>query len=303
MRAVFLGTPAAAIPCLASLTQVIDIASVITRPDRRRGRSGAAAAPPVKVAALEWGFPVEQPDTAAELAAVLGETGADVGVVVAYGRLLDRSALASTRVGFVNVHFSLLPHWRGAAPVERSIMAGDTVTGVSLMRLDEGLDTGPIIAVDETDVAEDDTGGSLTARLADLGGQLLAGHLPDYLAGSLLPADQIDTAATYAPRLSTDEARLDPDLPAAVLARTVRALHPRPGAWVALEGARLGVLRAADVPTGPDAGTIERLDGLPVLGTAEGGLALLEVVAAGRRSQPGSAWMHGRRGSPALVDR
>jgi methionyl-tRNA formyltransferase len=279
------------------------VVSVITRRDRRRGRSGGAAPSPVKTAALEWGFPVEQPETAADLAAVLAETGADVGVVVAYGRLLDRAALASTRVGFVNVHFSLLPHWRGAAPVERSIMAGDSVTGVSLMRLDEGLDTGPIIAVDETDIAEDDTGGSLTARLADLGGQLLADHLLDYLAGSLHPADQIDTAASYAPRLSTEEARLDPDLPAAVLTRTVRALHPRPGAWLSVEGSRLGVVRAADVPSGPDPGSIERLDGLPVLGTSEGGLALLEVVAAGRRSQPGSVWMHGRRGAPARVER
>ena len=219
MRAVFLGTPAAAIPSLASLCQVIDVVSVITRPDRPRGRGGATAAPPVKLASLEWGFPVEQPSSRAELAAVLDGAGADVGVVVAYGRLLDRQALAATRIGYVNVHFSLLPRWRGAAPVERSIMAGDAVTGVSLMRLDEGLDTGAIIAVNETDISEDDTGGSLTARLADLGGQLLADHLPDYLAGSLQPADQIDTAATYAARLTPEEARLDPEQPAAALAR------------------------------------------------------------------------------------
>ncbi len=303
MRAVLLGTPAAAIPALAALTQVAEVVSVITRPDRPRGRGRAPVAPPVKDAAREWGFPVAQPDDDAELVAALEDTEADVGVVVAYGRLLDGRALAATRVGFVNIHFSMLPRWRGAAPVERAIMAGDTATGVSLMRLDEGLDTGPIIAVTETDIAEDDTGGTLTARLADLGGQLLGNTLPDYLAGSLHPADQIDTAATHARRLTTEDARLDPGEPADVLARVVRALHPRPGAWLTVEGERLGVVRAAAVPSGPAVGDIERHDTLPVLGTADGGLALLEVVAAGRRPQPGVQWMHGRRGAPTRVER
>jgi len=299
MRAVFLGTPSAAIPSLAALAEVADVVAVITRPDRPKGRHGTPTPPPVKTAATEWGIPVEQPESRDRLVAALADAGADIGVVVAYGRLLDATALASTRVGFVNVHFSLLPRWRGAAPVERSIIAGDTNTGVSLMSIDQGLDTGPIIAVAETDIAEDDTGGILTARLSVLGAQLLATALPSYVGGALHPADQIDTAATYAARLTTEEARLDPSLPAPFLARMVRGLHPRPGAWVTVEDTRLGVLRAAVVPTGPVEGIIELLDGIPMMGTSEGGLALLEVVAEGRRPQSGAAWMNGRRGQPA----
>lgn len=301
MRAIFLGTPSAAIPSLGYLAEVADVVGVITRPDRPRGRRRGPAAPPVKTAATEWGFPVDQPESRGELAAVLERAHADIGVVVAYGMLLDRRSLDATRVGFVNLHFSLLPRWRGAAPVERSIIAGDTTTGVSLMSIDEGLDTGPIIAIVETDIAEDDTGGILTARLSVLGAQLLANVLPAFVSGSLHPADQIDTAATQAPRLTPAEARLDPSLPAEVLARTVRALHPRPGAWLSVETSRLGVLRAGLVPAAPAAGRIERIEGVPVMGTADGGLALLEVVAEGRRPQPGAAWMNGRRGEPAQV--
>lgn len=301
MRAVFLGTPSAAIPSLGFLAEVADVVGVITRPDRPRGRRRGPAAPPVKTAAIEWGFHVDQPEGRGELAAMLERAHADIGVVVAYGMLLDRRSLDATRVGFVNVHFSLLPRWRGAAPVERSIIAGDTKTGVSLMSIDEGIDTGPIIAIVETDIAEDDTGGILTARLSVLGAQLLANALPAFVNGSLHPADQIDTAATDAPRLTPAEARLDPSLPAEVLVRTVRALHPRPGAWLTVDTSRLGVLGARWVPTAPAPGRIELVEGVPVLGTTDGGLVLLEVVAEGRRPQPGAAWMNGRRGAPAQV--
>ncbi len=302
MRAAFLGTPAAAVPALAALLDIADVPLVVTRPDRPRGRSGRAVPPAVKQAATEWGLPVAQPETAGDLARVIGEAELDVGVVVAYGRILRPDALAATRIGFVNIHFSLLPHWRGAAPVERAMLAGDERTGVSLMWLDEGMDTGPIISVIETPIAEDETGGSLTARLSHLGAMLLADALPGFVSGSLHPADQIDTAATHAAPLSAAEGRLDPTRSAADLARQVRALWPRPGSWVAVGGSRLKIIAAEALDQGPPCGEIVPVAGAPVLGTGSGGLALLTVQPAGKRPQPGSVWMNGRRGVPTQVD-
>jgi methionyl-tRNA formyltransferase len=150
VRAAFLGTPAAAVPSLAALTTVADVAVVVTRPDKARGRSGRPQPPPVKAAAAEWGLPVAQPEGTGALDEVLRTTRPDIAVVVAYGRILPPSTLALVPRGFVNVHFSLLPRWRGAAPVERAILAGDPVVGVSLMLIDEGLDTGPVIGAMET---------------------------------------------------------------------------------------------------------------------------------------------------------
>ena len=157
MRAAFLGTPSAAVPPLAALLDVADVPVVVTRPDAPKGRSGRPAPPPVKLAAAEWGIEVAQPASSKELLTVLRGHALDLGVVVAYGRILGSEALATTRAGFVNLHFSLLPRWRGAAPVERSILAGDAVTGISLMHLDEGMDTGPIISAVETPIEDDET--------------------------------------------------------------------------------------------------------------------------------------------------
>jgi methionyl-tRNA formyltransferase len=302
MRAAFLGTPSAAVPALAGLLDVADVPLVVTQPDRARGRSGRLAPPPVKLAALEWGLPVAQPADGASLAAAIKAVpDLDVGIVVAYGRILRPDVLAVPRVGYVNVHFSLLPRWRGAAPVERALLAGDAMTGVSLMLLDEGLDTGPIISVIETPIAEDETGGTLTARLSHLGATLLSESLPSFMSGSLQPAAQISAGATFAARLRADEAHLDHDRPARVLEQQVRAFNPRPGAWLTADGARLKVLAATVVPLAPAAGTIEGVDGEPVLGTTDEGLRLDLVQPAGRGVQPGRAWLNGRRGAPAAA--
>ncbi|HZJ48427.1 MAG TPA: methionyl-tRNA formyltransferase, partial [Acidimicrobiia bacterium] len=193
MRSVFLGTPSAAVPSLAALIDVTDVELVVTRPDRARGRSGKPAPPPVKVAAFEWGIPVSQPDGRSDLERVLREADADVGVVVAYGRILTAAALDSFPSGFVNVHFSLLPRWRGAAPVERAILSGDDATGVTLMQIDEGLDTGPVIAAIETPIGSDETGGSLSGRLSYLGALMIDDTIPDFLAGNLETAPQLRT--------------------------------------------------------------------------------------------------------------
>ncbi len=302
MRSVFLGTPAAAVPALAALLDVDDVALVVTQPDRPRGRSSRPVPSPVKLAAQEWGLPIAQPADAAGLAAAVRSVpDLDVGVVVAYGRILRPEVLAATRVGYVNIHFSLLPRWRGAAPVERSLLAGDEMTGVSLMYLDEGLDTGPIISVIETPIADDETGGTLTARLSHLGAVLLSDTLPGFIAGSLQPAAQISAGATYAARLSSEEARLDHATTAADLERRVRAFNPRPSAWLTVDGDRLKVLAASVVSASPAAGMIEGVDGHPVLGTADGGLRLDVVQPAGKGAQSGRAWLNGRRGAPAAA--
>jgi methionyl-tRNA formyltransferase len=302
MRSVYLGTPAAAVPALAALLDVDDVALVVTQPDRARGRSSRPVPPPVKLAAQEWGLPIAQPADAAALdAAVRSVPDLDVGVVVAYGRILRPEVLAATRVGYVNIHFSLLPRWRGAAPVERSLLAGDEMTGVSLMHLDEGLDTGPIISVIETPIADDETGGTLTARLSHLGAVLLSDTLPGFMAGSLQPAAQISAGATYAARLRPEEAQLDHGKAATALERLVRAFNPRPSAWLTVDGDRLKVLASSVVSSGPAAGIIEGVDGHPVLGTADGGLRLDVVQPAGKGAQPGTAWLNGRRGAPAAA--
>lgn len=303
MRAAFFGTPAAAVPALAALADVADVQLVVTRPDAARGRSSRPQRPAVKLAAQEWGFRVAQPQDQSSLPTVLRECDLDIAVVVAYGRMLRGEVLASTRVGFVNLHFSLLPRWRGAAPVERTILSGDQDTGVTLMVLDEGLDTGPVIAVVETAVSPDETGGSLTARLAHLGADLLAGTLPDYLKGNRDPAPQIDAAATHAPRLTTAEARLDPgDDPESTL-RKVRALNPRPGAWLSIAGERLKVWAASQVDSTAPQSSIVDADGIPVLGVAGGSVALEEVQPAGKRRVSGAAWLRGRRNLEMVVDR
>ncbi|MFQ5555316.1 MAG: methionyl-tRNA formyltransferase [Acidimicrobiia bacterium] len=302
MRAAFLGTPSAAVPSLAALLEIADVELVVTRPNRPKGRSLRDAEPPVKAAASEWGLRVEQPESGPDLVAALEERDLDVALVVAYGRILSARALAATRVGFVNVHFSLLPRWRGAAPVERAILTGDDVTGVSLMHIDEGLDTGAIINAHETEIGEEETAGSLTGRLASLGASMVTEVLPDFVHGRRNPAPQIEAGVLYADRLTSADARLDPADSAVLAARQVRAFHPRPGAWTTVEGKRLRVLDASYVAADVEPGHIEVDAGYPVMGFSDGGLVLTVVQPAGKRPQPGAAWVSGRRGAPAVVD-
>jgi len=302
MRAAFLGTPSAAVPTLAALVDVVDVALVVTRPDAARGRSGTKIAPPIKTAAGEWGLPVAQPATHRDLFAVLSDHAIDLGVVVAYGRILRPEVLALPRYGFLNVHFSLLPRWRGAAPVERAILAGDSITGVSLMALDEGMDTGPVIAVRETPIAQAETGGTLTARLSYLGAELLDDTFPGFVSGARVPAPQIDAAATHAAPLTVAEARVDLQQTAAAAQRVVMAFNPRPGAWTMVAEDRLKIWQASVSEEDVSVGHIEVRDGRPVLGFWDGALELVEVQPAGKRPMPGTDWARGRQGAGAIVD-
>lgn len=302
MRAAFLGTPAAAIPSLAALIDVADIDVVITRPDRAKGRSGKPIPPAVKIAALEWGLRVEQPSTREEVEQVLARADADIGVVVAYGRILTRAALETMPAGFVNVHFSLLPRWRGAAPVERAILAGDETTGVSLMQLDEGLDTGPVIAAVETPIASDETGGSLSGRLSYLGAMLIDDVIPDLLAGRLDAAPQLRIGVTAAGLLTPSEARIDPSWSVDYAERAVRAFNPRPGAWFSLEGTRIRVHEVSVSDDSVTPGVVAPFNGRAVLGLHGGSLALNVIQPAGKGPMSGTAWLNGRRGAGGRID-
>jgi len=302
MRAAFLGTPSAAIPSLAALMDVTDVVMVVTRSDSAKGRSGKPTPTPVKVAATEWGLPVVQPESRGELDNLLQEANIDVGVVVAYGRILSPAALISAPAGFVNVHFSLLPRWRGAAPVERAILEGDASTGVTLMHVDEGLDTGPVIAAVETPIAPDETGGSLTGRLAYLGGMLIDDAMSELLAGRLDSAPQLRAGVTIANRLDRSEGRIESSWTVDYAERAIRAFSPRPGAWFSIEGTRCRVHRASFSDEAVTPGTIAPFNGVAVLGLDGGSLALELVQPAGKAVMTGTAWLNGRRGAGGQID-
>jgi methionyl-tRNA formyltransferase len=302
IRAAFLGTPAAAVPALAALMELAAVEFVVTQPDRPKGRNLRSTAPPLKLAAEEWGLPVAQPTTHAELLGIFEQAAIEVAVVAAYGRILKPAVLQSVEHGFVNVHFSLLPRWRGAAPVERAILAGDAYTGVSLMVLDEGLDTGPVFAAAETEIAEYETAGELTGRLASLGANVLRDHLQDYLNDKLRPARQMRTGATTAPRLTTAEAHLNLNVGPMAFNRAVRAFNPRPGAWLAAEGQRMKIFEVGPATPEVKVGDVKIVDGRPILGLAGGAVELIEIQPAGKPRLSGKAWANGRRGVGLSVE-
>ncbi len=298
MSGIFLGTPAAAVASLAAFCDVEDVDLVVTQPDRRSGRGSGQTPSAVKVAAEQFGLPVAQPETGGELLDVITSIRPDIALVVAYGRILRPDALSLVPFGFLNVHFSLLPRWRGAAPVERAIASGDDKTGVTLMRIDEGLDTGPILGEITTPIGPRETGGSLTARLSFLGAALVDQTLPDYVNGRRRPVPQLATGGTHAAKLSKDEARLTSKWNVAHAERAVRAFAPRPGAWIRTADGDMKIheARIAAIPTTP--AQIEVANGVVSAGFRDGSLELLTVQAPGKSRQEATAWMNGRRGMP-----
>jgi methionyl-tRNA formyltransferase len=296
LKILFMGTPEAALPALHALYGYADELVVCTQPDRAQGRSQAPVPPPVKEAATRLGLAVLQPaNRDAVFDAVAAAVPFDVGVVVAYGMILDHATLTLPDTGFLNVHFSLLPRWRGAAPVERAILAGDENTGVTIMAMDEGLDTGPIVALQASPIGEGENAGDLTARLAVDGAELLVATLPRWVEGAIRPEPQDDGLSTYAARLTTDEAKLDFSMPAVTLARQIRAFNPRPGAW-ALHDDRLKIWSATPAATGTLAPGQLHIEGAAVMvGTGEQDLLLRVVQPAGRRSMPAEEWARGLR--------
>jgi methionyl-tRNA formyltransferase len=275
VRVVYLGTPDDAVPPLHALHGAgHEIALVITQPDRRRGRGGALVPSPVKAAALDLGLSVLTPVKSREVVDDVRATGAELGVVAAFGQLLPTALLETLPQGFVNLHFSLLPRWRGAAPVERAILAGDAETGVCIMRVEAGLDTGPVFACERTPIGAGETAGELHARLVALGTDLLVRTVP-----AVADAEPVEQSgeATYAEKLTVEEFHLDPAAPADDRVRRVRAGNPRPGAWIDIGGKRLKVWRAH---------------------TEDGRFVPDEVQPEGKRPMPYTAWRAGHRDDP-----
>jgi methionyl-tRNA formyltransferase len=291
VRLVFLGTPVDAVAPLRALVEAgHDITLVLTQPDRRRRRGGGADPSPVKQAAIELGLAVLTPARAREAIADVAATRAQLGVVVGFGQLLPPAFLDALPHGFVNLHYSLLPRWRGAAPVERAILAGDTETGVCLMRIEEGLDTGGTYASVSTPIEPEETAGELHARLTALGTRLLLEHVPRVLETEPVPQEG---EPTYAEKLTVDEFRIDASRPAPEVARVVRAGNPRPGAWMIVDGKRVKVWRARTAPGEGEPGVVRRPGELVT--AAAGVLRLDEVQPEGKPRMTGQAWMAGLR--------
>lgn len=251
MRVVFAGTPEFAVPCLMATKAGAEVVAVLTQPDRPAGRGRGVQMSPVKQAALQAGIAVHQPESLkqADAQSLLRALAPDVMVVVAYGQLLPQAVLDIPRHGCWNIHASLLPRWRGAAPIQRAIEAGDAQTGVCLMQMERGLDTGPVILQRALPIAPDDSAGRLHDRLAALGAELLAEGLARLSQGSLPPARaQPAEGVSYAHKLEKAEALLDWQQPAEVLARKVRAFHPWPVAEADIDGERLRIHQAEALP-------------------------------------------------------
>lgn len=301
-RVVFLGTPQAAVPTLEVLAADHDVGLVITQPDRPRGRSGTPQPPPVKEKARAHGVEVSQPATSGDIALVMREAGPfDVGVVVAYGRILRPEVLALAAHGLLNVHFSLLPRWRGAAPVARALMAGDKMTGVTIIKLDEGLDTGPVLTAQAVDILPDDDAGALTDRLAHLGARLLSETLPGYLAGDLKPVPQTDEGLVYADKVEKEERPIDPDTAAPAVVAKVRGLAPEPAATLKIDGETHKILSARLYDTEVEEGHWSVVDGVPVVGFPGGVVELVTLQPPGKKAMSGADWARGRRSGQGAV--
>jgi len=304
MRIVFAGTPEFAVPSLRAAGARGQVVAVYTQPDRPAGRGRGLAASPVKREALAMGIAVHQPPTLRDARArqVLRELAPDLLVVVAYGLILPQAVLDIPRFGCWNVHASLLPRWRGAAPIQRAIQAGDTQTGVCLMQMEAGLDTGPVLLEQRTTIADDETGGQLHDRLAELGAQVLGDGLGLLRAGIRpVPQPQPEQGVTYARKLDKAEARLDWSRPAEELARTVRAFNPWPVAEAQVAGERLRIHAAVALPLVHAAvpGTLlaagrEGID----IACGQGALRLRVVQREGGRAITAADWLNARRDLP-----
>ena len=299
MRLVFFGTPEFAVLSLRALHAAgHQIAGVVTQPDRARGRHHSVAVPsPIKQFATDAGLPLAQPDRprGEEFATWLRARNADLGVVVAYGHILLPELLAIPRLGMVNVHASLLPRWRGAAPIQWAIHAGDRESGVSIMQMEAGLDSGPVYLRRALPIGERENSASLAERLALLGAEALRDALPA-IAARQTPEPQDESLVTYAPKLTRDVARIDWSRDADAVARHLRAFDPVPGAWTTLRGLELKLFRGGP----PTQGTNDAAPGTPTrhgdelqIACGSGSLTVAEIQPAGRKRMSLRDWLNG----------
>ncbi|GAB4145741.1 MAG: methionyl-tRNA formyltransferase [Sphingomonadales bacterium] len=294
LRLAFMGTPAFAVPALEALLDAgHDIACVYSQPPRRAGRGKGLKPSPVQHAAQHHGLMVRTPENlkAAADQQAFAALDLDAAVVVAYGLILPRPVLAAPRLGCLNIHASLLPRWRGAAPIQRAIAAGDTETGIAIMAMDAGLDTGPVLLREATPIAADETAGALAERLAAMGARLIVKALDGLAAGTLTPQPQPEAGISYARKIDKAEARLRFDQPAAVVARQIRALNPDPGGFVEINGERIKIL-AAEVVAGTGApGEVLAPDF--TIACAAGAIRPTWVQRAGKAPMPLRAFLNG----------
>jgi len=298
VRVVFFGTPEFAVPSLLALVgEGFEVAAVVTRPDKPQGRSRSTlVASPVKSAALAESLPVLQPERPKDPAFVaqLQRLAPDVGVVVAYGHILTPELLAIPRLGMVNVHPSLLPALRGAAPIEWAILNGLPSTGVTIMQMEAGLDSGPILHQIPHALSDDVTGGELSLHLAEVGAQALIETLAMLESDGLKPVPQHHDRATYAPKLTRETGHLAWDREAAEVRRTILALDPKPGAWTTLEGLEVKLFGATPAAGSGTPGEVLRAERELVIAAGAGALAIAEVQPAGKPRLGALDWIRGR---------
>jgi len=296
-KVVFMGSPDFALPSLRMLSNAYEVVGVITQPDRASGRGRDLKAPPVKTLSQELGIPVMQPEKLKQPEAMekLVAWAPDLIVVAAFGQILRKDVLELPRYGCINVHASLLPRWRGAAPINAAILHGDEETGVTIMQMDVGLDTGPMLAKRSIRLKPDDTAGSVFQALSILGAELLLETLPDYLSGNLQPVHQPDEGATYAPMLKKEDGKLNFDSDVNELERRVRAFNPWPGTFMDFDGTTLKVHRAHVEQGDASAGQRLIVRNQPAVGARGGVVVLDEVQPAGKKSMNGKSFLSGAR--------
>lgn len=306
MKIIFAGTPEFAATALAALHEAgHEIVLVLTQPDRPAGRGMQLHASAVKQYALQHQMPVIQPvslkldgkcpEQAEQAHAVMKSTPHDVMVVAAYGLILPVSVLSIPRLGCLNIHASLLPRWRGAAPIHRAIESGDSKTGITIMQMDQGLDTGAMLAIQAMPIASDDTTSSLHDKLATLGGTMIVEVLRQLSSGSISSTPQPEQGVTYAAKISKEEAALDLNQPAALLERKIRALNPAPGAHASIAGHSVKIWRAelAPTPAGLVAGRFVVQNNQLIIGCGDGALRVLELQKSGSRRMPVAEFLKG----------
>ncbi|MCU1636715.1 MAG: methionyl-tRNA formyltransferase [Cryobacterium sp.] len=296
MKLVFAGTPEAAVPSLAMLAASShDLATVITRADAPVGRKRVLTSSPVAQAAHEQGLPILKANRLGDdLTEVIARLAPDLGVIVAYGGLVREPLLSVPRLGWINLHFSLLPRWRGAAPVQHAVIAGDALTGAAIFKLVPGLDAGPVYATLVRPIGADDTAGDVLEELSVTGATLLRDVVEDIAAGTASATEQ-EGEVTLAPKLGIDDARVDWSRPAAAVYNRVRGVTPEPGAFTVVAGARVKLLAVRSAAFAPDlpAGHLDLREGRVLIGTGTHPLELVNVQPSGKKAMPAVAWWRG----------
>lgn len=293
---VFMGTPEFSVPILQGLIEHYTVIGVVTQPDRPAGRKQQVQMSPIKQLALQHNIPVLQPEKLRrpEAIAELKQWQPDVYVVAAFGQILPQSVLDIPAHGSINVHASLLPRWRGAAPIQAVIRAGDAETGVTIMKMDAGLDTGPMLKKRAIPIAPDETGASLHDKLSILGAELLMETLPGYLDGTILPQPQPETGITIAPQVKKEEGNIDWTQNAVVIERLIRAFTPWPGTFTFFKGQQLKILNGSVLEGSAAPGKVVKLQDSIAVGTGEGLLKLDVIQLAGRKAMPVEEFVKGQ---------